>query len=103
PLGARQEAMVDERRVDQSRAGHAAGHRRQSPEQTAVLAVGAATVLDLSVSVSPRDDLSLAAVGRARTAHADGSADARQPVSLGASGVLSRDGCPRRAAGRTRE
>ena len=76
--------------------------RREPAGRAAVLALGAAALRRLSLSVPARDDLPPRAVGRARAARADGSADARQPVSQGA-GASSTVRCRRRrAAGRPR-
>ena len=66
-----------------------------------VLAVGAAAVRDVSVSVPAGDDLPPRAVGRARAARAARSADARQPVPRGAGRVLPRAaGTPARCRSR---
>ena len=82
------EAVVAGRRGDAHDRRHQAAARTASPDGTAVLAVCAAALRRLSVSVPAVGDLSPRAGGGARAAPAHGSADTRPSVPLHSDGVL---------------
>ena len=83
-----QEAVVALGRHRRRDRADPADSRASTGSARALLALGAAELRDLSVSIPARRDLSDAAGRGSRAAAADGPADARQPLPRGADRVL---------------
>ncbi len=101
-MGERPRRVVAERRADQGVARHRARPRVPSSRAAGVLAVGAAALRHVSLSVPAGDDLPPRALGRTGADRPDGSADAREPVPQGAGGILPRHESVRRPPDRAR-
>ena len=89
PLGALATAVAHRRRADSHDAGDGARAGDAAPGRAAVLALSAATLRRLSVSIPAVRDLSSRAARRARAAAAARPADSRQPVPQHPGGILS--------------
>src|SRR6187401_2912280 len=98
PMGAGRAALVAERRLDSRLPVHQSGARLPSSNGASVLAVLAAEIQRVPLSVPAGVDLQAAAARSAGAAPADGPAHAGQPVPRDSGAVLPRDGTPRRVA-----